>query len=144
RRRLRIREHRDARFSVGAGDAAGPVEEHLREPDLTVESERRVHVGNADADVVDAAKGGQPATGVCNRPNSTSTSWISSRLRGSSTGRRGRRGSPPGWPSSFMIAFSWLWEPPYFPAQPPGSHSRGKSASVRSACARHASSSPAQ
>src|SRR5262249_36120397 len=124
----RVREHDDARPAVWARHVTGVVEQDLAEADLPVELRGRVQVADADPDVIHPPEAHTVADSLSS-PNSTSTAWISRRLCSSSTGNRGRRGSPPGCPSIFMIAFSWLWYPPYFPAQPPGSHSFGNNSS---------------
>ena len=111
-----VRDHRDARLTwltarqgLAARHGAAVVEEHVREADASVEVERDVHVADPDADVVDAAEG-HAAPAVSTRIDSSiRTARIAARLASSVTGRRGLRTSPPGWPSIFMIAFSWLW-----------------------------------
>src|SRR5262249_37196708 len=140
----RVRQHDHAGAPARTRHLAAVVDDNVAEADLFVEARGRIRVGHADPDMVDSPEGAHTGACSCRSPNSTSTARISRRLCSSSTGSRGRRGSPPGWPSIFMIAFNWLWYPPYFPAQPPGSQSFGNSSSVRLACARHASSSPRQ
>src|SRR5262249_57355845 len=106
RRRAGVREHHHTRLAVRTRDEARVVEPHVREADPAVEVLRRLHVGDADADVIHAAKRGHAAAGAWSNANSTRTARISASDCGSSTGRRGLRGSPPGWPSIFLIAFS--------------------------------------
>ncbi len=117
RRRAARLEHRHARGRrpprnrLETRKLAGAVEEDAVEADVTsVELDRLVGIRDADADVVDTEKARHAASTVRpSRPASTRISSIRRKLSGSVTGSRGSRTSPPGWPSIFISALSWLW-----------------------------------
>ena len=117
RRRAARLEHRDARARRAAGERlearqlAGVVEEHAVEADVAaVEVDRRVDVADADADVVDPLEGAHAAsTASAQQPGLDEDLAHPPQARGVGHGQPRRRTSPPGWPSIFISALSWLW-----------------------------------
>ena len=95
-----------------ARQLAGAVEQDAVEADCAaVELDRRVDVADADADVVDSLEGAHATSAGCAQQPGLDEDLAhrcDARLVGDRQPRRPHR-RPPGWPSSFISALSWLW-----------------------------------